>query len=272
MFDVIKRGYEDIQACRSTSVFSSLSAVSLDTFAKRITVKRCSTKGSTKGSVDLASIEDDDEDDDEDSSLTEKSLIIKYKLLKIQAKKRIRKFSITNILNRKSFGSLFSMSSDSSHSMNYDLYSDIKNDVFNNDTKNNGLLSSKEEDDNDIGYYCTNENENNDDKMNINVNTNVSNNVSIHINDKNRSLEKDKLKDKDKDKEFSPMNKNYFSIEKDNKIKLSINTNLPHQYVTSDSSLTSRENIVTGRLLWQPSYSTSKKPPVTKSRECCSLS
>ena len=98
---MISRGFEDISTAHSSS-FLNAASVSIDSFARRISAKAMKKRN--------AEPEDDDDDDNMlDTAYNSKALKAKYKLLKLETKKRIRKVSSSTTTSRKSSGgSVFS--------------------------------------------------------------------------------------------------------------------------------------------------------------------
>ena len=237
---MIKRGYDDITVSQCKSVFSSLAAVSLDTFARRISVKRKSVT------------EEIPDDDDDDAIPTEKILINKYKLLKVEAKGKMRKASLTSILNRTSFGNLFSVSQDGNNSSyhsdaNYDsVYSH-----FANNENRFGIISTKEL--NMSNIHNENENENDFDPE--------SENEKNGRNDK----------DKNKYKEHSYKSKEHSSAQKDYHRGSRKSTDYTKDFVLVEESSSTTEDVPPRKLLWEPSYSTSKRPKRKEFGECCTI-
>ena len=234
---MIKRGYDDITVSQCKSVFSSLAAVSLDTFARRISVKRRSVTE-----------EIPDDDDDDDAIPTEKILINKYKLLKLEAKGKMRKASLTSILNRTSFGNLFSMSQDANNNsvysdVNYDSLCNNENRIGINSTKESNISNLHQENESDIDHENENENEKN----------------SSHDRDRNKY------------KEHSSKNKEHSSAHKDyHRGSRNCADDAKNSVLVEESSF-STEDVPPRKLLWEPSYSASKHTERKIFRECCSI-
>jgi hypothetical protein len=100
IYDVISRGFEDISTAQSGS-FLSAASVSIDSFARRLSAKAVKKMNTEP--------EDDDDENLQDSVYNKKTLKAKYKMLKLETKKRIRKVSSSTTTSRKSSGgSVFS--------------------------------------------------------------------------------------------------------------------------------------------------------------------
>ena len=228
VLDVIKRGHDDISASQQGSLFT-LTAESLDSFARRISVHRRKLSN-TETDID----EEDDGETPSDAPDNKKRLIAKYRMLKTEAKKRLRKLSNSHKIQRKSFG-IFVQQSTIDAQVHCEEYS---SDNYSSNPSTSGRLIGNRIDPN------------------------------YNILERDRDRERGRENDRDRIDRENEKTNNMLPTDFGQKWCIADNGIIDQ----TNSSSPERKNSTAGKLLWEASYSASRQSRLTKNNRCCTIS